>query len=174
MKKLMIAAAAAVCGSVFALESANVVGYQTTNPIASRKNIGGVPFVNTDGADLDIQNIVCKDGTNNPVKDSFKMWWYDAASMKYTYATYSNDAYADDGMDDGWGTQYTDKFYWITDDEDAFIYAPIGWKHDANAPATIVDHEKTFAAGEGFWIQPSSSVSTPKVYFSNPFYTVAE
>ena len=28
MKKLMIAAAAAVCGSVFALESANVVGYQ--------------------------------------------------------------------------------------------------------------------------------------------------
>ena len=27
MKKLMIAAAAAVCGSVFALESANVVGY---------------------------------------------------------------------------------------------------------------------------------------------------
>ena len=164
MKKLMIATAT-LCAAVGAnaLESANTVGYQTTTPTASRKNIGGVPFVNTDGSNLDIQSIVCKDGANDPVNGGFKMWWYNAAEMKYTYAVYSNDAYADDGMDDGWGTEYTDKFYWITDDEDAFIYAPLGWKHDENAPATTTDHEKTFAAGEGFWIQPSSGVANPQV-----------
>ena len=34
--------------------------------------------------------------------------------------------------------------------------------------------EKKFAAGEGFWIQPSSSVANAKVYFPNPFYKAAE
>ena len=144
------------------MESANTVGYQTTSPTESRKNIGGVPFLNTDGTDLDIQSIVCKDGTSNPVNGAFKMWWYDPAQLKYVYASFSNDAYADDGMDDGWGTEYTDKFYWITDDDDAFIYAPAGWKHDEDAPATINDHEKTFKCGEGCWIMPTG-VSNPQV-----------
>ena len=35
MKKLMFAAAAAFCGTVFALESANVVGYMDTTPANS-------------------------------------------------------------------------------------------------------------------------------------------
>ena len=41
MKKLMIAAVAAACGSVFALESANVVGYMDTTP----KNSSGYNFI---------------------------------------------------------------------------------------------------------------------------------
>ncbi len=163
MKKIMtFAAAAAAMLAIGADVESGIVGYQTTNPTASRKNIGGVPFLNTNGGNLDIQEIVCKDGSSDPVKDAFKMWWYDVSASKYVYATYSNDAYADDGEDDGWGTEYTDKFYWITDDEDAFIYAPLGWKHDDDAPATIVNHEKTFACGEGFWIMPSG-VTDPQV-----------
>ena len=50
MKKLMIAAAAAVCGSVFALESANVVGYQTKATPQNKFMIGTVPFEACDGS----------------------------------------------------------------------------------------------------------------------------
>jgi hypothetical protein len=138
---------------------------------AARKQLVTNPFP---VGNYDIQDIVCKDGTSDPVNGAFKMWWYDPAQLKYVYAAYMNDAYADDGEDDGWGTEYTDKFYWVTDDDDTFIYAPLGWKHDEGATATINDHEKKFAAGEGFWLQPSSGVSNPKVYFPNPFYKSAE
>ena len=174
MKKLMIATAA-LCAAVgaSALESANVVGYSTVNPELGWKNMTGVAFCNTSGGNLDIQSITCKDGTSaDPGDGAFRMWWYDQTQHKYVYAVYSNDAYADDGEDDGAGTEYTDKYYWVTDDEDVFIYVPAGWKHDDGATATIVDHEKAFSVGEGFFIQPLTG-SDPKVAFKNPFY-VAE
>ena len=53
MKKLMIAAAAAVCGSVFALESANVVGYQDKG-VRSGYTLTGSSFVSVGGADAKI------------------------------------------------------------------------------------------------------------------------
>ena len=155
------------------MESANTVGYSTVNPEAGWKNMTGVAFCNTSGSALDIQDIVCKNGTADPGNGNFSMWWYDQSQHKYVYAVYTADAYADDGVDDGAGTEYTDKYFWVTDDDDTFIYAPVGWKHDESAPATIVDHTKTFAAGEGFFIQPNSALSDPKVAFKNPFY-VAE
>ena len=57
MKKLMIAAAAAVCGSVFALESANVVGYQA-NAVPTGYSMVTPSFVNVDGTDYAIDNLL--------------------------------------------------------------------------------------------------------------------
>ena len=49
MKKLMFAAAAAFCGTVFALESANVVGYQ--NQSIGQFNITATPFLQVNGGE---------------------------------------------------------------------------------------------------------------------------
>lgn len=51
MKKLMIAAAAAACGSVFALESANIVGYGTVQTEAVKQRMFGFTFVPVAGGD---------------------------------------------------------------------------------------------------------------------------
>ena len=51
MKKLMIAASAALCATVgFSLESANIVGYQTKTTPQNRFMIGTVPFEACDGS----------------------------------------------------------------------------------------------------------------------------
>ena len=57
MKKLMIAAAAAACGSVFALESANVVGYQA-NAVPTGYAMITPCFENVDGTDYAIDNFL--------------------------------------------------------------------------------------------------------------------
>ena len=144
--------------------------YATVDLEAGWKCLVTCPFP----AAFDIQEIRCFDGNDaDPGDASFKMWWFDMTQHKYIYALYTSDAYADDGEDDGAGTEYTDKYYWVTDDEDTFICVAAGWKHDESAPATVADHSKAFASGEGFFIQPSSVLSDPKVAFKNPFY-VAE
>lgn len=129
----------------------------------------GISFNQVGGSGCDIQDIRCYSNGNNPVDGAFRMWWYDLDQLKYVYALYSVSGWADDGMDEGYGTEYADKFYWVSDDDDLFIYAPLGWKHDADAPATIVDHEKRFAAGEGFFVQPTATTVSPVVTFKNPF-----
>ena len=160
MKKVLFAAAVAAAGGLMAIESANIVGYQTTTPTAGRKSMIGVPFMNVTGGDLDIQAIVCKDGNADPASGYFRLWWWDQ-TLGYQYASLKDDVYADDGEDDGDGTEYTDKLYWCDDDD--WLLVPLGWKHDESATATIVDHGKTFALAEGFFVQPSSSVTTPSV-----------
>ena len=170
MKKVLFAAAVATAGGLMAIESANIVGYQTSSVAAGEKSMLGVPFQNTSGEELDIQTIVCKDGNADPASGYFRIWWWDQ-TLGYQYAKLKDDVYADDGEDDGDGTEYTDKLYWADDDD--WLLVPLGWKHDESATATIVDHGKTFAAGESFFIQPSSSVGNAKVAFANPFY-VAE
>ena len=169
MKKVMfgLAAAAAIVAFGDGIESANIVGYTTSNPAAGKKSMLGIPFVNVSGGAFDIQSIQCKDGTSNPPGGYFRIWWWDQTAG-YQYASYKDDVYADDGEDDGDGTEYTDGLYWADDDD--WILVPAGWKHDANATATINDHSKTFAAGEGFFVQPDSSVGNAKVAFANPFY----
>ena len=57
MKKLMIAAAAAACGSVFALESANVVGYQA-NAVPTGYSMITPCFENVDDTDYAIDNFL--------------------------------------------------------------------------------------------------------------------
>ena len=160
MKKVLFAAAVAAAGGLMAIESANIVGYQTTNPQKGEKSMIGVPFINVTGGDLDIQTIVCKDGNADPASGYFRLWWWDQ-TLGYQYASLKDDVYADDGEDDGDGTEYTDKLYWCDDDD--WLLVPLGWKHDESATATIVDHGKTFALAEGFFVQPSSSVTAPSV-----------
>ena len=160
MKKVLFAAAVAAAGGLMAIESANIVGFQTSSPAAGEKSMLGVPFQNTSGGALDIQTIICKDGNSDPVSGDFRIWWWDQ-TLGYQYAKFKDDVYADDGEDDGDGTEYTDKLYWCDDDD--WLLVPLGWKHDESATATIVDHAKTFALGEGFFVQPSSSVYAPSV-----------
>ena len=60
MKKLMFAAAAAFCGTVFALESANVVGYMDTTPVNSSGYNFIIPTfvdVGAEEATYDLNNI---------------------------------------------------------------------------------------------------------------------
>ena len=147
------------------------VGYETICPSNGIKNILGVQFQNTTGGDLDVQNIKCMNGASNPTDNAFKMWWYDRADRAYKYAIYTKNAYADDGQNKGWGTKYTDKFYWCTDDDDTYILAPKGWKHDPDATPTLEDHSKTIEAGEGFWVQPAASQKNAKLQFKNPFHS---
>ena len=57
MKKLMIAGVVGLCAAVtFALESANVVGYQTSN-LAQGYNLYAPTFVNVDGGSMNIQDM---------------------------------------------------------------------------------------------------------------------
>ena len=56
MKKLMFAAAAAFCGTVFALESANVVGFVQPS-LQSNANLAGAPFDMVGAEGMDIQQI---------------------------------------------------------------------------------------------------------------------
>ena len=166
MKKLMFAAALMAAGAAMAIES-QIVGYQTTGANRGIKTAVGVMFAQVGSEDYDIQQIVCKDGDQDP-ENLFRLWWWDPVNG-YQYANYQNyEAYADDGEVDGEGTCYDDKFYWC--DDDGWILVPTGWKHDADAPATIVDHGKAFAAGEGFFVEADSNIVNPKAAFKNPFY----
>ena len=67
MKKLMIAASAALCATVgFGLESANVVGYASNE--LRYGSIGLVSqFVSTSGGEIDLQDIKCNDAASDSV-----------------------------------------------------------------------------------------------------------
>jgi hypothetical protein len=58
MKKLMIAAAAAFCGTVFGLESANTVGYTSVTAKKDAWLLTAVQFEGVDGNDVLLSNLV--------------------------------------------------------------------------------------------------------------------
>ena len=99
MKKLMIAAAAAFCGTVFALESANVVGYSQKTfgrnfnytcsmfaPVAGTAKLGDIE-ASDDFYDSKIE-FLTPDGANDTVNHaqlgtcykSYKFWWAEDAA----------------------------------------------------------------------------------------------
>ena len=76
MKKLMIAAVAAACGSVFALESANVVGYNAGST-GSDNNFVTIPFASIGYNTADIQSINISDGGAGGIgygTETFTVW----------------------------------------------------------------------------------------------------
>ena len=76
MKKLMIAAVAAACGSVFALESANVVGFNS-GATGSNNNFITIPFADIGYNTADIQSIKISDGGAGSIGwggESFGIW----------------------------------------------------------------------------------------------------
>ena len=76
MKKLMIAAVAVACGSVFALESANVVGFNT-GATGADNNFITVPFASIGYNTADIQSIKLSDGGAGGIgwgTETFSVW----------------------------------------------------------------------------------------------------
>ena len=106
MKKLMIAAAAAVCGSVFALESANVVGYNT-GASGSDNNFVTIPFASIGYNTADIQSIKLSDGGAKTIgwgTETFDIW-----EGLPTVVADAGFVYCDPSMDMN-GTETT--YYW--------------------------------------------------------------
>lgn len=143
MKKVMFGLAAVAAISAFAaLESANTVGYESRSLTADKKVVSGVNFVTVGENYLDLQTITMDDDV---VDGGASIWWWNTDTGKYDASAYwYTELYADEEGETtlgyaGWG----DPEYWM----------PIS---------------KTFAAGEGFWIQAGANAT---VKFPNPFYT---
>ena len=85
MKKVMFAAAVAAAGGLMAIESANVVGYNTDTITAKKFNMVSVPFEGTDGKGFKLNQClsgVDLTGTDSPTTaDLIQIW--DAASGTY-------------------------------------------------------------------------------------------
>ena len=100
MKKVMFAAAVAAAGGLMAIESANVVGYNTDTITAKKFNMVSVPFEGTDGKGFKLNQClsgVDLVGTDSPyTADQVQLW--DA-----TTGTYDNWYYYEAGDEwTGW------------------------------------------------------------------------
>ena len=133
MKKLMFGLTAAVAVGAMAVESANVVGYETRNLTANEQVINGANFVTVGEDAMDIQSITMDGAAGN---GDAMIWWWNTATGKYDAKAYwYTELYADEEGETtlgyaGWG----DLEYWM--------------------PVT-----KTFAPGEAFWIQAGLNTS---------------
>ena len=98
MKKVMLAAAVAAAGGLMAIESANVVGYNTDTITAKKFNMVSVPFEGTDGDGFKLNK--CLSGVNltgtadfstadqiqiwDATTGSYDSWYYYEAGDEYT------------------------------------------------------------------------------------------
>ena len=166
MKKLMIAASAALCAAVgfcegeAAIQSANIVGYQTQT-LPRTKNMLGAQFVSVNGQPLNALDIKVTINDEAPGDSGFDMWWWDAKAENpgYVYATWHSPYYLDDGTEEGLEVEGA---MWCTSEE-WFALVPAGTENpDDPTQKSTIDHTKTFEPGEGFWLQPVDP-GTPKV-----------
>ena len=136
MKKLMFVAAAAFCGTVFGLESANVVGYAQQTANATRNTMMAPTFLSVDSA------------TGCKLSD-LSVTGYDAPELN------EDDEYEGGCSLGDFILQFLNsngsvaaRYYWIDDGETA-----PGWytQTGAKVDATKVD----VAAGKGAWIYGS-------------------
>lgn len=138
MKKLMFTAAVAAAGLAFGIESANVVGYYSSDENFRAGNTMYTPmFAGVGSETYSIQDIT-PIGTTVPDGSSLA----NAITLVKLTAT-------------GGGDGYT---YWWMDyeDEDEEEYE-LGWKR----PAFFTDATITFTAGEAFWMKmPASAECT--------------
>ena len=111
MKKLMIAAAAALCATVGLCIESNVVGYQNKDV---RKNLSQqvctFDQIGVEGGALDIQKLLPVDGEGNYVGDgAVNVQFLSPLGVKQSsYAYYGKDEY-DDGMPAGWYDEMEDE-----------------------------------------------------------------
>ena len=124
MKKLMIAAAAALCGTVFGLESANVVGFQNKD-VRFGFTMTGSSFVsvNANGAKIDLTEI--------------KVAGYEAECMDVVYIQTLD--YLGNSID---------TYYW-QDDNGGGDFEP-GWYNGDYEP--IEEGTVFIQPGEGLWV----------------------
>ena len=132
MKKLITAAMTLALAAGLAsaqVESANIVGYTTQALPTEQQIIIGMPFQNVGGGPVDLQDIVVSGVAAN---GGTFLWWWNKDTRLYTRAYWVElyDALGAPVGVDGWGDQVD----WIAID-------------------------KSFAAGEGFWIQAPAGAS---------------
>ena len=111
MKKLAFCAAAAVaCGSLLAVESANIVGYQSNSLIAGKFNLISLPFSAVSGGNSTLANAMTGSwfgGETSDDGDLIKVW--DATKAAYTeYYYYTDSTHQWDGWYDASGSYYFD------------------------------------------------------------------
>ena len=156
MKKLMFAAAVAAGLVAFGegIESANTVGYQTMDLTAGKQVMKGAMFISVGDASLSLQDI--RMDTATLADGSTRIWWWDKNTYKYTSAFWCPACNADGDYIDASGTV-------VQNEADAALV----WGDQS----TWVAIEKTFAPGEGFWIQPDSGASSPAVSIAGELAT---
>ena len=155
MKKLMFVAALAA-GLVAigdGIESANTVGYQSMDLTPGKQVMKGAMFITVGSQALSLQDIRMDAAT--PANASTKLWWWNKDTRKYTNAYWCPSCNADGDYIDANGTV-------VQDEADAALV----WGDESTWEAI----EKTFDAGEAFWVQPADDAVTPVLLFPNPFY----
>ncbi len=155
MKKLMVAAAVAAGLVAFGegIESNNTVGYQTMDLTAGKQVMKGAMFISVGEASLSLQDI--RMDSNTLADGTTMVWWWNKDTRKYTYAVWCLSCNADGDYIDANGTV-------VSEDKAALVWGDgEGW----------IAINKTFAPGEGFWIQPGDDAPAPTVSIAGELAT---
>ena len=102
MKKLMFAAAAAFCGTVFGLESANVVGYQDIETTAVKSPMFGFTFMPVGGGDTVLLGSVKALGMNGG-RDTVQVINPETLAPDAQYTYYSDEQARAEAMEEAEG-----------------------------------------------------------------------
>ena len=163
MKKMMFALAASVAIGAFAVESANMVGYVDHSIAFGRKEMKGQPFQVTGGGSISLDDLVAKKGDEVCEGGEFKLWWWNTDAnwgdkkLGNKYAYWTDYFYDPENPEAEEGFVFETGWAWYAaDDEDEEL--PLRFEGD---------YAKTFAVGEGFYIQPACA--NPFLAFPNPF-----
>ena len=137
MKKLMIAAAAAFCGTVFALESANIVGYQNKATETAQMNWTCNTFVPVNGETMTLGDIKVTEGFVN----SAITFLQPSGLTKEVYC---------EGLGKTVREQYV---YWFEEDEPE---QGAGWYFKQDVDGEFNQNSREVESGDGFYIQGTS------------------
>lgn len=147
MSKLILGLAALTAGSVMAIESSNIVGYQTHDLTSGQKDLRGINFYAITGDGVDIQAITPKDG-DAISSDDFKTWWWNSNKDKNNSTI---------------GNEYAVRraYYWNPEDpnnEDGYVFLddedPSVWIWTTMDDDMPIKWVKTFNDGTGLFCQP--------------------
>ena len=124
--------------------------YRTVALTQSQKKLIASPFPQA----FDLSSLVPFDGTQVAESDGVKIWWWDTAkgNQYAVWSEYYYDPEDPNADDDG---------YVVFENPEDFVWTDT----DEYYPKPVI---KTFAAGEGFFVQPTAA--NPVLAFPNPFY----
>ena len=163
MKKLMTIAAAALCASVFAdgIQSANVVGYQTTSLLPNNYTMFGIQFQGTDGGSIKFKDLSGNFQGDETMYDADNILvWLDGSYHNYYYGVWNDPENPD------WDNRWYDSL--DTDASDVEIDAGTAcWylrRGDGDVTLTVSGQVKT---------TPTTTTILANNYtmFSNPYPT---
>lgn len=147
MKKLMFAAAAAFCGTVFGLESANVVGYQNKD-LGENFNYTCPTFQAVSSGSMKLGDIGVND-SNIFISSKIEFLTSDGANAKVT--------------DPAFGEVFESYVYWPA----AYTTANVsGWYLVDDANAEYPKNDRVIAFGEGFCLTLAAGEEGAKLVYS--------